>query len=106
MFFELGRVRPGDRLKVTRRDRSVAIFEVTRVRRYPKVRFPTQLVYGDTDDAALRLITCGGLSDSSTGTTWTTSWCSPHPSAPGRRRPNVPKRPSVTPIARPGEHRE
>ena len=67
MFFELGRLRPGDRVKVTRRDESVAIFEVTRVRRFPKTRFPSQLVYGNTDDAALRLITCGGLFDSTTG---------------------------------------
>jgi hypothetical protein len=45
----------------------VAIFEVTRVRRYPKKRFPTQLVYGNTDHPALRPITCGGLFDSTTG---------------------------------------
>ena len=67
VFFELGRLRPEDRVKVTRRDGSVAIFEVTRVRRYPKKRFPTQLVYGNTDHPALRLITCGGLFDSTTG---------------------------------------
>ena len=67
VFFELGRLRPGDRVKVTRRDGSVAIFEATRVRRYPKIRFPTQLVYGNTDHPALRLITCGGLFDSTTG---------------------------------------
>ena len=67
VFFEMGRLRPGDRVKVTRRNASVAIFEVTRVRRYPKKRFPTQLVYGNTDHPALRLITCGGLFDSTTG---------------------------------------
>ncbi|HUF59930.1 MAG TPA: class F sortase [Actinomycetota bacterium] len=65
--FELGRLRPGDRVKVARRDGSVAIFEVTRVRRYPKDRFPSQLVYGNTDHPALRLITCGRLFDSTTG---------------------------------------
>ncbi len=43
------------------------MFEVTGVRRYPKDRFPTQLVYGNTDHAALRLITCGGSFDYSTG---------------------------------------
>ena len=67
MFFELGLLRPGDRVRVTRRDRSIAVFEITGVRRYPKDRFPTQLVYGNTDNAALRLITCGGSFDSSTG---------------------------------------
>jgi hypothetical protein len=50
-----------------RRDGSVATFEVTGVRRYPKDHFPTQLVYGNTDHAALRLITCGGSFDFSTG---------------------------------------
>ena len=67
VFFELGHLRPGDRVRVTRRDRSIAVFEITGVRRYPKDRFPTQLVYGNTDHAALRLITCGGSFDSSTG---------------------------------------
>ena len=67
MFFELGRLRPGNDVKVTRRDGSVAVFEVTGVRRYPKERFPTGLVYGNTDHAALRLITCGGAFDASTG---------------------------------------
>ncbi|MBA3739359.1 MAG: class F sortase [Actinobacteria bacterium] len=43
------------------------MLEVTRVRRYPKKRFPTQLVYGNTEDPALRLITCEGSFDSTTG---------------------------------------
>ena len=67
VFFELGHLRPGDRVMVTRLDRSIAVFEITGVRRYAKVRFPTQLVYGNTDHAALRLITCGGSFDFSTG---------------------------------------
>jgi hypothetical protein len=52
---------------ITRLDRSIAVFQITGVRRYAKVRFPTQLVYGNTDHAALRLITCGGSFDFSTG---------------------------------------
>jgi hypothetical protein len=36
----------------------VATFEVTAVRAYPKTAFPTDVVYGDTDRATLRLITC------------------------------------------------
>jgi len=67
VFFELGHLRPGDTVRVTRRDGSIAAFVITGVRRYPKDRFPTQLVYGNTDHAALRLITCGGSFDSSTG---------------------------------------
>jgi Sortase domain len=67
VFFELGHLRPGNRVMVTRRDRSIAVFEIMGVRRYPKDRFPTQLVYGNTDQAALRLITCGGVFNFSTG---------------------------------------
>ena len=67
VFFRLGGLRPGNRVMVTRRDGRVAVFEVTGVRHYPKNHFPTQLVYGNTDDAALRLITCGGSFNFSTG---------------------------------------
>jgi hypothetical protein len=67
VFFRLGNLRPGDRVTVSRRDGSVAVFEISRVRHYPKNRFPTELVYGNTDDAALRLITCGGSFNFSTG---------------------------------------
>ena len=38
----------------------VAVFEVTRVERYPKSSFPTDVVFGAIDHAGLRLITCGG----------------------------------------------
>jgi sortase (surface protein transpeptidase) len=67
VFFELGHLRPGNRVIITRLDRSIAVFQITGVRRYAKVRFPTQLVYVNTDHAALRLITCGGSFDFSTG---------------------------------------
>ncbi|HSM01664.1 MAG TPA: class F sortase [Acidimicrobiia bacterium] len=65
VFFHLGSLRPGDEVLVTRRDGTVAIFTVEAVRRYPKDDFPTELVYGHTDHAALRLITCGGTFDRS-----------------------------------------
>ncbi len=63
VFFDLGNVRPGDEVLVTRRDGTVAVFEVESVNQYSKDDFPTELVYGNTDDAALRLITCGGAFD-------------------------------------------
>lgn len=37
------------------------------VRRYPKDRFRTGLVYGDINYAGLRLLTCGGAFDRATG---------------------------------------
>lgn len=67
VFFNLGDLRPGDKILVTRADGSVAIFKVDGVRVYAKNRFPTMLVYGSTDHAALRLITCGGPFDQATG---------------------------------------
>lgn len=67
VFFDLGDLEPGDSVMVTREDGIVANFEVEKVRRYPKDDFPTQLVYGNTDNAALRLITCGGTFDRSSG---------------------------------------
>ena len=60
IFWRLGGLRPGDEIDVTRADGTVAIFAVERVARYVKTAFPTQLVYGNTEDAALRLLTCGG----------------------------------------------
>jgi Sortase domain len=67
VFFNLGDLRPGDKVLVRRADDQIAVFRVDGVRAYPKDHFPTQLVYGATDHAALRLITCGGPFDNSTG---------------------------------------
>ena len=66
VFFRLGALRPRDTVAVTRSDRTVAVFRVERVVRYPKSRFPTAEVYGNTDHPALRLITCGGRFDPAT----------------------------------------
>lgn len=63
VFFDLGKLRPGDEVLVTRGDGTVAIFRVDSVRRYPKDEFPTELVYGSNGSAALRMITCGGVFD-------------------------------------------
>jgi sortase (surface protein transpeptidase) len=66
VFFRLGALRPGNRVSVTRADNTVAVFRVDRVVSYAKDHFPTLTVYGNTDNAALRLITCGGRFDFST----------------------------------------
>lgn len=67
VFFELGRLHPGDSVLVTRADGRVARFTVDGVGAYPKDRFPTERVYGGGADARLRLITCGGRFDPRTG---------------------------------------
>jgi sortase family protein len=63
VFFRLGALRQRDTISVTRADAVVAVFGVERVVVYPKAQFPTFAVYGNTDNAALRLITCGGIFD-------------------------------------------
>jgi Sortase domain len=67
VFFRLGALRPGDTVNVTLADGITAIFRVTGVREYVKSRFPAKAIYGATDFAALRLITCGGAFDYATG---------------------------------------
>jgi hypothetical protein len=67
VFFRLGALRPGDTVDVTLADGITAIFRVTGVREYVKSRFPAKVIYGATDYAALRLITCGGVFDYATG---------------------------------------
>ena len=67
VFFRLGELRPGDRVAVTRADRSVATFVVDKVHRYSKNDFPTEVVYGDIDHAGLRIVTCGGAFDEAAG---------------------------------------
>ena len=65
VFFDLGATKVGDRIEVDREDGSTAVFEVTKVRQYPKDDFPRAAVYGATSDPELRVITCGGTYDES-----------------------------------------
>lgn len=68
VFFELGRIRPGDRVRVRRADGRTVVFTVDAVRDFPKSRFPSRLVYGgeDLSTPQLRLITCSDF-DASIG---------------------------------------
>ncbi len=63
VFFRLGALRPGDTIDVRLADGVTAIFRVTGVREYAKDDFPSKTIYGTTNFAALRLITCGGPFD-------------------------------------------
>jgi Sortase domain len=67
VFYRLGALRPGDRIDVRLADGVTAIFRVTGVREYAKSKFPSKAIYGATDYASLRLITCGGVFDYATG---------------------------------------
>ncbi|WP_269175410.1 sortase domain-containing protein [Modestobacter sp. VKM Ac-2986] len=65
VFHDLGELTVGDQVEVTRADGTLARFTVYETRVVPGGRFPTLALYGDTEEPELRLITCGGPSDSS-----------------------------------------
>jgi hypothetical protein len=67
VFGRLDRLRAGDAVFVDRADGTTVRFVVSRIARHPKQAFPTAAVYGPTARAELRLITCGGAFDRSTG---------------------------------------
>lgn len=68
VFYNLGKLKPGDRITVARSDGRSAIFQVTGVREYQKSDFPTTTVYtGDGSTPELHLITCGGSFNHETG---------------------------------------
>ncbi|NUR79305.1 MAG: class F sortase [Dermatophilaceae bacterium] len=65
IFYRLGAVKAGDVVKISRRDGSHLTFTVDKVAAYEKSRFPTDLVYrSDFRRAEIRLVTCGGPTDS------------------------------------------
>ncbi|KAB2339504.1 class F sortase [Actinomadura rudentiformis] len=67
VFTRLGTLRRGATVQVgDARGKSVT-FRVEEVRSYAKTGFPTKEVYGATPDPQLRLITCGGGFDRTTG---------------------------------------
>ncbi|HEY8471499.1 MAG TPA: class F sortase [Natronosporangium sp.] len=63
VFFKLGKVRPGDVIDLLREDGSRARFRVDGVETFPKDRFPAALIYGPSQSAGLRVVTCGGRFD-------------------------------------------
>ncbi|MEC3977952.1 class F sortase [Amycolatopsis sp. H20-H5] len=67
VFSRLKELHPGEQAIVHRDDGTTAVFDIYRVEHYPKASFPTDDVYGDTTGPELRLITCGGVFDHSTG---------------------------------------
>ncbi|MCX4549897.1 class F sortase [Streptomyces sp. NBC_01387] len=63
VFLLLRDLKPGSYVNVTRQDGTVASFKVDSVETFSKADFPNDRVYGDTPDAQLRVITCGGAYD-------------------------------------------
>ncbi|WP_459790982.1 sortase domain-containing protein [Arthrobacter sp. AD-310] len=66
VFKDLRSLAPGAEISVSRADGSTAVFTVERGALYGKDSFPTFEVYGNTDGAELRLVTCDGY-DPATG---------------------------------------
>jgi Sortase domain len=60
VFSRVPQLRLGARVLVDRANGSTVAFRVTRVKRYPRARFPLRQVYWPGLDRELRLITCGG----------------------------------------------
>jgi sortase (surface protein transpeptidase) len=67
VFFRLGELKAGVEILVERTDGTAARFLVTKLERYHKSEFPSELVYYPTVEPELRLVTCGGPFDPSTG---------------------------------------
>jgi sortase (surface protein transpeptidase) len=67
VFYRLGAIKAGDKVRITRADTSVTTFVVDKVEAFPKDRFPADVYTGDFTRAEIRLITCGGTFDRGTG---------------------------------------
>lgn len=67
IFAHLGELDVGDEVLVQREDGSAVRFLVSALETYPKDEFPTASVYGPVPGPELRLITCDGLFNRSTG---------------------------------------
>ena len=67
VFFRLRELVAGDEVEIVRDDGSSVVYVVNSSERVGKDSFPTEKVYGRTAVPELRLVTCGGEFDRSTG---------------------------------------
>lgn len=67
VFAEIGDLAAGDEIIVTLADGTALTFAVSGTTQSAKAEFPTAAVYSNVPTPELRLITCGGIFDSSTG---------------------------------------
>lgn len=63
VFMQLESLKPGSIVNITREDGVTATFKVDSVETFSKANFPSDRVYGDVQEASLRIITCGGAYD-------------------------------------------
>ena len=67
VFYRLRDLRPGDEILVGRADGTTARFLVGRLERHPKTALPTNRIWTKANRPLLRLITCAGSFDRTTG---------------------------------------
>jgi LPXTG-site transpeptidase (sortase) family protein len=67
VFYDLRYLRTGDKIYVKLADGKVPAFVVDGLQKVAKTTFPTAAVYGRANSPELRLVTCGGPFDESTG---------------------------------------
>jgi sortase (surface protein transpeptidase) len=67
VFYRLRDLHPGDVIRIRLRDGEVVSYRARSVIVVPKASFPTKRVYAQTPRPTLRLITCSGTLDASTG---------------------------------------
>ncbi len=67
VFYRLRELVAGDEVEITRDDGSSVVYIVTHSEQVDKDAFPTENVYGATPVPELRLVTCGGDFDRSSG---------------------------------------
>ncbi len=60
IFHGLAKLKPGQKIEILRKDRTVAVFEVNSIENFGKAKLPIKRVYGDYSRPSLRLVTCGG----------------------------------------------
>jgi LPXTG-site transpeptidase (sortase) family protein len=60
VFYDLNKLETGDKFEIEREDGKTAKFEVISKEVVPQDNFPTEKIYGPTNFAAIRLITCHG----------------------------------------------
>ncbi len=67
VFFRLRELVAGDEVEIVRDDGSSIVYVVTSSEQVDKDAFPTDKVYGGTEVPELRLVTCGGEFDRTSG---------------------------------------
>jgi hypothetical protein len=66
-FYKLRKLRHGDLIRIVRADGTAVRFRVEGLERWPKSEFPSHKVFGRTRTSTLRLVTCSGNFDPSSG---------------------------------------